>query len=300
MSHTIHEGAGPEQRVDPSEYTEQYYLNDCEGYSLFRETGGHRLTPRLATVFEMADVRPGQRVLDVACGRGEIVLQAALRGAIAFGIDYSSAAAKLTEETIRTLDGRNGARAAVARMDATRLAFPSETFDTITMADFVEHLYPDELERSFREAYRVLKPSGRLIIHTAPNRLFARVAWPRYVRHVHRGVLRLARRVNYQDKLINPLMLPRNEEFPLEGDYEHVHVNEQTPDGLASLVRKVGFQSVNMSVKDPPAPPFYTERRYQIESRALDVVRFLWPLSKLWPLNRYFSLHIWVTARRPG
>jgi ubiquinone/menaquinone biosynthesis C-methylase UbiE len=298
MTHTVHEGASAEQRVDPSEYTEEYYLNDCEGYGVYRETGGRSLSPRLQTIFRMADVRPGQRVLDIACGRGEVVLHSAERGALAIGIDYAAAATRLTQQTIRTL-GRDAAPAGVARMDATRLAFPSESFDTVMMADFVEHLYPDELERALREAYRVLKRGGRLAVHTAPNRLLARVAWPRYIRHVHRGVLRVAERFNYKDQLVNKLMLPRNEHFPLEGDYEHVHVNEQTPDGLASLVRRVGFQSVQMNVKDPPMKPLYTELRYKIELKALDAIRFLRPLSLFWPLNRFFSNHIWVSAERP-
>ena len=299
MSKSVHEHVGAEARVDPAEYTEEYYLNDCEGYDAYRESSGRRLTSRLGTVFEMADVRQGQWVLDIACGRGEIVLQSALRGAQAIGLDYAEAATKLTQQTIRSCTDARAGRMGVVRMDATKLAFPTAKFDTIFMVDFVEHLYPHELEQSLAEAYRVLKPSGRLVIHTAPNRLFARVAWPRYVRHVHRAALSLARRFNFQDQFINPMMLPQDEEFPLEGDYEHVHVNEQTPDGLASIVRRTGFQSVKMSVKEPRTPPLYRELRYKLEVKLLDMFRFLWPLNRVWPVNRLFSNHIWVTARRP-
>src|SRR4051794_27466364 len=36
-------------------------------------------------------LQPGDRVLDVGCGRGEIVFQAAARGAYAVGLDFSEA-----------------------------------------------------------------------------------------------------------------------------------------------------------------------------------------------------------------
>ncbi len=286
-------------RVDPDEYTEEYYLNDCEGFDFYRETGGRRLSPRLAAVFELAGVRPGERVLDVACGRGELVLQSALRGATAIGLDYAVAATRLTRRALGRLPDEERGRTGVVWMDGTRMGFPSGSFDVVFMVDYVEHLYPHELDRSLDEAYRVLKPSGRLIIHTAPNSILAHKTWPRYIRHVHRGVLRLARMANYKDKFINEMMLPRSEAFPLEGDYDHVHVNEQTPDGLAATVRRRGYRDVALSLKSPPSPPLYKSLRYNVEIMLLDTVRFLWPLSNYWPLNRLFARHIWVTARRP-
>jgi SAM-dependent methyltransferase len=42
----------------------------------------------------------------------------------------------------------------------TRIPLPDECADVIYTAHFVEHLYRDEAERLFREAWRVLKPTG--------------------------------------------------------------------------------------------------------------------------------------------
>jgi SAM-dependent methyltransferase len=42
----------------------------------------------------------------------------------------------------------------------TRIPLPDESADVIYTAHFVEHLYRDEAERLFREAWRVLKPTG--------------------------------------------------------------------------------------------------------------------------------------------
>lgn len=286
------------QRVPPDAYSEEYFLRDCEGFDVFQESSGRRLSPRLQMVFELARVRPGQWVLDIGCGRGELLVQAGMLGAHAVGIDYAAAATRIAARTVQAFPALNGL-ANVARMDATRLALPAARFDTVVMSDVVEHLYPDELDRALDEVYRVLKPTGRLVIHTAPNRLFARWTWPRYVRHVHRAVLALAKPIGVYGHVLNPVILRTEEEFPLEGDWDHVHVNEQTPDGLVALLRQHGFERVTLTLKDPPKQPLYSTWRYNLEVGLLDMIRFLWPLSNFWPLNRLFALHIWVTAERP-
>lgn len=289
----------PPERIAPDEYTEEYYLTSCEGFELFTESGGRRVSPRLTRALDLAAIEPGHQVLDIACGRGEVVLQAALRGAHAVGIDYSGAAAKLAGRLLEGEATGSSGRTAAARMDATRLGFPSATFDTVLMLDFVEHVYPHELKQAFGEALRVLKPGGQLIIHTSPNRVFEQVVYPRYVRHVHRAVLALAQRLRIRDRLLNPLMLPTGPEPP-HSEYERqLHVNEQTSDSLCRLLVGRGFGTLRVSFWEPPTQPFYDSLRETIELQVLDLIRFLRPFSRYWPLNRFFSNHIWITARRP-
>ncbi len=288
------------RRIDPDEYTEDYYLTSCEGFDLFTASDGKRLSPRLEHALELAAIRPGDRVLDIACGRGEVVLHASLRGAHAVGIDYSGPATKLAGRLLSDRAEEVNFRAWTARMDATQLAFPAATFDTVLMLDFVEHVYPEELARVFDETLRVLKPSGRLIIHTSPNRTFESVVYPRYVRNVHRAVLACSRRLGYKDGLINPLMLP-TDPAPPHDDYERrLHVNEQTAGGLREALAKRGFQSLKANFWEPPAGRLFADTRLQMELRALDFVRYLRPFSRVWPLSRFFSNHIWIVARRPA
>ena len=292
--------AGSQRRIDPDEYTEDYYLKSCEGFDLFTASKGTRLSPRLEHALDLAAILPGHHVLDIACGRGEVVLHASLRGAQAVGIDYSAPAAALAGRLLRSSATKASARASAIRMDATRLAFPSGAFDTVFMLDFVEHVYPEALERVFDETLRVLKPSGRLIIHTSPNRTFESVVYPRYVRQVHRLVLALSRRVGYKDGLINPLMLPTDPEPPHD-DYERrLHVNEQTAGGMCEVLGKRGFQSLKADFWEPPAGPLFMDKRLQVELHILDFIRFLRPLSRFWPLSRFFSTHIWIVAQRPA
>ena len=79
-----------EQKPLPASlYTEEYFLTACEGYEEFIESEGVHLSRRLNDAFEVAQVEPGMRVLDVGCGRGEIIRHCIRLGIEVFGIDYA-------------------------------------------------------------------------------------------------------------------------------------------------------------------------------------------------------------------
>jgi 2-polyprenyl-3-methyl-5-hydroxy-6-metoxy-1,4-benzoquinol methylase len=282
-------------------YTEQYYLTAVEGHREFRETNGHTLSPRLERALKLARLRPGSRVLDIACGRGEVVLQSALRGARAFGIDYAEAAMRLAARSMR--GSGTSARAGLGMMDATALAFRPGTFDVALMLDFVEHVHQPQLEAAFDEVHRALKPGGRLIIHTSPNRLFEEVIWPRYVIKVHGFVLDAGKKwLGLGEGLfLNEIMLPLDPD-PAKGDYERtLHVNPQWPGELRRTLRAHNFRVRKLDFADPARGPFFNRRLYwhNVLVKLLDAARFLRPASRLPPLDRLFSNHIWVVAERP-
>src|SRR3990172_1763304 len=79
-------------------YTEDYFLTACEGYEEFVESHGEHLSRRLTAAFDVASVEPGMRVLDVGCGRGEILRHCAQLGARAHGIDYADVAARISRD----------------------------------------------------------------------------------------------------------------------------------------------------------------------------------------------------------
>src|SRR5687767_3132125 len=111
----------------------------------------------------LAGIEPGQRVLDVATGRGAVLFPAAERvgeGGEATGIDLAEGMVQATNEEA----ARRGLAARTRVMDAEDLDFPEAAFDRV-FCGFGIMFFPN-LHRALAEFRRVLKPSGRLGVST--------------------------------------------------------------------------------------------------------------------------------------
>ncbi len=233
--------------VAASLYTQEYFLTACEGYDEFLASEGERLSRRLDAAFALAAIRPGMRVLDIGCGRGEILRHCARLGADAYGIDYAPVAVKLSYEVSAAAADKaatNGAaipvgRTGVGQADAKKLPFPAGAFDRVLMFDVVEHLHPWELHQSLLEIHRVLRPNGRFIVHTAPNVWYDRYAYPL----VRRFRTLMGRGANY----------PANPRAFLVDVNQDVHVNEQSLLSMQRTLRRAGFQG-KVWLDSPPQP----------------------------------------------
>jgi SAM-dependent methyltransferase len=290
---------GGARRIDAGRYTEAYFLTDCEGHETFVASGGRRIGERFRRALKLARLRPAERLLDIGCGRGEIVVGGVSSGAVAVGVDYAPAAVRLVQSVLESLPAGLRSRAAVAQMDAVALAVKSASFDALFILDLVEHLYPQQLARALAEAYRVLRRGGRLILHTSPNRLFEEVMYRRYIRHIHRAVLTLSSVLGFRDGLVNESMLPTAPTFPRTDYDRQLHVNEHGPERMCDLLKAHGFRVRLLDFWEPPSPPLYSSRRLNMEVKLLDLVRYLRPISRYGPLNRFFCNHIWIVAERP-
>jgi SAM-dependent methyltransferase len=287
------------QRVEPDVYTGDYYLTNCHGYEEFAASGGREVGPRFRKALALAGRLRGKRVLDVGCGRGELVLQSAMRGAEAWGIDYADAAVAIAQ---RALDGAEASlrgRMHVQRMDVKALAFGDGFFDAVFVLDVVEHLYPAELAQAFEELRRTMRPGGLLVIHTSPNAVFERTVYPNYSRRINQAALAVSRLLRVHDGLFNEIMLPTAAEFPHDTFERAMHINEQSLSGLRREIQRHGFHVRSSEFWEPPSRGgYFSSRRLNAELRVLDFVRFLRPLSYYPPLNRFFCNHIWLTAVR--
>ena len=292
-------GGAPQERVEPDVYTDDYYLTNCHGHEDFVLSGGRKVGPRFIKALSLAGDLRGKRVLDIGCGRGELVIQSAMRGAEAWGIDYAQAAVDIAERALAGIDAELRGRTHVAQMDVKALQFDDGFFDVVFMMDVVEHLYPAELALAFDELRRTIRPGGLLVMHTSPNKVFEEVVYPNWSRRVNQAALKVTRALKLSDGLFNETMLPAGREFPHDTFEREMHINEQSAPKLRAEVERHGFRVHNVEFWEPPAKSgYFDSRRLNVELKMLDFLRFLRPLSKYPPLNRYFCNHIWMTAVR--
>jgi ubiquinone/menaquinone biosynthesis C-methylase UbiE len=112
---------------------------------------------------DAAGIESGQRVLDVASGRGAVLFPAAGRAGAAgevIGIDLAEEMARVANAEAE----RRGVAARVKVMDAEALDFPDASFDCV-LCGFGVMFFPDQA-RALAEMRRVLKPGGRLAVST--------------------------------------------------------------------------------------------------------------------------------------
>ncbi len=141
-----------------------------------------RVGPRFFGYFgqrlvEQAGLQPGERVLDVACGRGAALLpasEAVGEHGLAVGIDLSEGMIKALADEVRQQDRRN---VGVCVMDAECLEFPDASFDCV-LCGFALFFFP-RLEQALSEMQRVLKPDGRIAVSTWDKTGDAHLQWYR-------------------------------------------------------------------------------------------------------------------------
>lgn len=106
---------------------------------------------------ELLPTGAASRVLDVGCGDGRHIAEAAQRGCYAVAVDYD--ADELRKARLRT----SALRVDLIAADAARLPFRSDAFDAVICTETLEHL-PDD-RGAVREIARVLRPGG--LLHAA-------------------------------------------------------------------------------------------------------------------------------------
>jgi demethylmenaquinone methyltransferase/2-methoxy-6-polyprenyl-1,4-benzoquinol methylase/phosphoethanolamine N-methyltransferase len=114
-------------------------------------------------VIELANIQPGEKVLDVGCGTGNLTL-AALFKAGTNGTVYGIDASPEMIEVAKKKASRSAPEIVFEVGLIEKLAFPDTTFDVVISRLAIHHL-PDDLKRAgFAEILRVLKPGGHVLI----------------------------------------------------------------------------------------------------------------------------------------
>lgn len=186
-------GRDPGATLPPHPVLERYYASARERQAtvnkLFDDTALHydRITGLMSfgtgrryrrQVLERLGVRAGAKVIDLACGTGQVSAAAmSLVGpsGLVVGVDPSEGMRRAAEASrgIRTLDGR-----------ADHIPVDDASFDFVVMGYALRHA--SDLLAAFREMGRVLRPGGTVCILeiTPPERPLPRALLKFYLKHI--------------------------------------------------------------------------------------------------------------------
>lgn len=128
-----------------------WMAGDYGHFAKFLEPGAMEFFPRLQIV-------PGERVLDVACGAGQLAFPAARAGATVTGIDIAT-------NLIEQAQSRAKAEGLMIRFeegDAEDLPYDAAAFDVVF--SLIGAMFAPRPERVAAELVRVCRPGGRIVM----------------------------------------------------------------------------------------------------------------------------------------
>ena len=208
-----------------------------------------------------------------------MVFYCASKGAKVTGIDYADASIKLANLARSKQSKVIQKNTNFFKMDAKSLKFTKSYFDLIFMIGVVEHLYPGELEIVFRQIRKVLKKEGKLIINTAPNKIFNDVIYKFYCYPISSLI------TFFWNKLLNRNYpnIAKPSEIRTESHYI-MHINEPTYISLFKLYKKFHFKGNIVSTNTT-----VIKQKITMKDVFFNFIVFLHPFSKRFPLNILFG-----------
>lgn len=256
-------------------YTKEYYLESCLGSEEFSKFSGKKVHPSISEYSHSLKISYDTKALDLGTGRGDLALEIARKGATVIGIDYSKDGIELAKKALRVQSETLRKRVSFYVMNAKKLSFEDNTFDIVTAIDVFEHLYKDELEIAIKEISRVLKPGGKLLMHTGTNKIYLDFTHKYWCFPVSSFLVKanefLTKR-HYEN-------LPRD---PRNDLHKKQHVNEPTYAYLKNLFERNNFKGkINSSV---PYKPLISWK-----DKIYNLIVLLYPFSKYYPVKLFFE-----------
>lgn len=120
---------------------------------------------------QMLGSRPGQRLLDVACGAGLLLKAAAAKQIAATGIDISRQGATLARDYAKP--------SSVVVANAERIAFADRSFDLVTCIGAIERIL--DREKALAEMRRVAKDDARFCFMVRNSETLLWTLWHRWL-----------------------------------------------------------------------------------------------------------------------
>ena len=176
MSKATHFGFQQVPEGEKSAKVREVFKSVASSYDVMNDlmSGGmHRLWKRFTV--DLANVKPGERVLDVASGSGDLAMAFAKlvgAGGQVWQTDINEAMLKVGRDRLIN----NGLSLPAALCDAEKLPFASDSFDLVSVAFGLRNMTHKDF--ALAEMARVLKPGGRLLVlefskvHTSLSKVY--------------------------------------------------------------------------------------------------------------------------------
>ena len=130
--------------------------------TLYENSWQQQLRPAHDALFDLAAIKPGDKIIDIACGTGLITFRAAeatgSKGLV-LGTDISD---KMVELASHIAKENSISNTRFERMDAEELTMNEEEYDVAVCA--LGLMYVPDPVKAMKEMYRVLKKGGRCIV----------------------------------------------------------------------------------------------------------------------------------------
>jgi demethylmenaquinone methyltransferase/2-methoxy-6-polyprenyl-1,4-benzoquinol methylase len=161
---TTHFGFRNVPFTEKTRHVREVFDSVADNYDLMNDLmsfGIHRLWKRFA--INMAGLKPGQQVLDLAGGTGDLTrLMAPAVGPSGHIVLSDINAAMLANGRRRLLDSGISGNVTFALANAEQLPFADNRFDLVTMAFGLRNV--TDKQRALNAIFRALKPGGRLLV----------------------------------------------------------------------------------------------------------------------------------------
>jgi len=213
-------------------YTESYFMENATGHDEFKSFEGRfeQLIDKFRMILGYLDLNKSLKLLDIGCGRGEMVIYHSLNGGEATGVDFSDEAIKLAKSKADELKA-----GCTFQINSFENIEENIKYDRIISIDFIEHIAAEEGKTFFKKCYSLLNPGGRLLVFTFPNTIRRRFGY------------KLIRALS----TIKGKPMPKKEPDTVSDHYKQYHLNEQNYFSLRKSAISAGFEKVEVQYIDP-------------------------------------------------
>ena len=161
---TTHFGFRDVPVTEKAQHVREVFDSVADDYDLMNDLmsfGIHRLWKRFA--INMAGLRPGQQVLDLASGTGDLArLMAPEVGDSGHVVLSDINAAMLANGRSQLIDKGVTGNVSFTLANAEQLPFPDNHFDLVTIAFGLRNV--TDIPRALDSIFRTLRPGGRLLV----------------------------------------------------------------------------------------------------------------------------------------